>query len=535
MNNKRVVIFGGSFNPPGLHHRKLAMALAERFDQVIILPCGSRPDKETSGIISDEDRSQLVRFNFGDLEKVTIDFSDIASGLPVEASAKAGEFARTCDIDKKMKEKYGENIWHAVGMDLVSGGENNQSEIQVRWERGKELWRNCNFAVMTREKGIYNEKDFPPHSELLDFDFFGSSTEIRRRIKEGAPIGELVLPEVEFYIEKNRLYCESKQQHIGGRGMYKLTDEECDRVIVKASTCAYEYCRRNNIFYLVTGSSGGLDSAVTLALADQTVRIAKDNGYPLTSVGLIMPCNSNPDAERLGRLAIKKFNAEELMIDFSCLFSVIMGEFSNASRATIVPNLDKQIRFLLERTGGEKALRDFDFSKKVAQGNIKARLRMMLGTYHVARMVEGMVLSTDNMSEFWMAFWTINGDVGDYGMIQKVMKGLELYDIARRLGVPQEIIDSRPDDGNGVAGTDEDQLGANYQTVDKAMIRLIQQGFNPDGDFSQLNSLPLVYGVSTEVVSKLAERALKGSYKRRGTLNLTREELGLPSIMGITL
>jgi nicotinic acid mononucleotide adenylyltransferase len=60
MNDKRIVIFGGSFNPPGLHHRKLAMALAERFDQVIILPCGSRPDKETSGLISDEDQAQLI-------------------------------------------------------------------------------------------------------------------------------------------------------------------------------------------------------------------------------------------------------------------------------------------------------------------------------------------------------------------------------------------------------------------------------------------------------------------------------------------
>jgi NAD+ synthetase len=470
------------------------------------------------------------------LKKVTIDFSDIASGLPAEASAKAGEFARTYDIDKRMKEKYGDNIWHAVGMDLVSGGAEEQSEIQLHWERGQELWQNCNFVVMTREKGIYNKKDFPPHAELLDLDFFGSSTEIRRRIKDGQPIRELVLPEVEIYIEKNRLYREAPQQrNNGGRGMYKLTDDECDQSIVKASTYAFDYCRRNNINYLVTGSSGGLDSAVTLALAEQAVRIAKDNGYPLTSVGLIMPCNSKPDAERLGRLAIKKFNAEELMIDFSCLFSMITGEYSNASRATIVPNLDQQIRFLLERTGGEKALRNFDFSKKVAQGNIKARLRMMLGTYHVARMLEGMVLSTDNLSEFWMAFWTINGDVGDYGMIQKVMKGLELYDIARRLGVPQEIIDSRPDDGNGVAGTDEDQLGANYRTVDTVMVRLIQQGFNPDGSCLQLDSLPLVEGVSVEVVKKLAERALRGAYKRRGTLNLTREELGLPGIMEIVL
>lgn len=317
--------------------------------------------------------------------------------------------------------------------------------------------------------------------------------------------------------------------------MYELTNEECDRVIAKAGRALFDYCRNCNIHYVVTGSSGGLDSAVTLGLAQKAVELAKTEEFSLTSVGLIMPCNSNPDAERLGRLAIKKFNAEEIMIDLSCAFDVLTGSYSNGSRATIVPNVDRQIRFLLERTAGDEAIRNFDFSKKVAQGNIKARLRMMLGTYHVARMLKGIVLSTDNLSEFWMAFWTICGDVGDYGMIQKVMKGLELYDIARRLDVPQEIIDARPDDGNGVAGTDEEQLGAGYHTVDKVMIRLIQQGFNPDGSLDQLNSLPQVEGVSNEVVKKLAERSLKGAYKHRGTLNLTREELGLPAIQEITL
>ncbi|MEK7159757.1 MAG: nicotinate-nicotinamide nucleotide adenylyltransferase [Patescibacteria group bacterium] len=200
MKEKRVVIFGGSFNPPGLHHRKLAEALALQFDEVVVLPCGNRPDKETSHIISDEDRALLIKLNFGNIKNVTLDLSDI----------KSGEFARTYDIDKRMKEKYGDNIWHAVGMDLVAGGENNQSEIQLHWERGQELWQGCKFVVMTREKGIYNAKDFPPNSVLLDLDFFGSSTEIRRRIKADLPIDELVLPEVELYIEKNRLYREAQ-------------------------------------------------------------------------------------------------------------------------------------------------------------------------------------------------------------------------------------------------------------------------------------------------------------------------------------
>jgi len=158
----------------------------------------------------------------------------------------------------------------------------------------------------------------------------------------------------------------------------------------------------------------------------------------------------------------------------------------------------------------------------------------MITLYHIARMLGGIVLSTDNWSEKITGFWTICGDVGDYGMIQNLLKGDELYEIAEYLGVPQEIIDARPDDGLGVTtGGDEGQLGAPYTVVDKVMISLMSRGFDPDGDMSQLHNLPAVEGVPEEVVSKLANRSLANSYKRR-TINLTREQLGLPAVTDIT-
>ena len=93
---------------------------------------------------------------------------------------------------------------------------------------------------------------------------------------------------------------------------------------------------------------------------------------------------------------------------------------------------------------------------KIRMGNIKARLRMIY-LYNLASKSNGLVLSTDNFTEYMLGFWTLHGDVGDFGIIQKVLKGLELYDIARYLDVPQEIIDAKPDDGLGIAGGDEDR------------------------------------------------------------------------------
>lgn len=305
---------------------------------------------------------------------------------------------------------------------------------------------------------------------------------------------------------------------------HKLTQKQIENVVERAARALFRYCQDSEIHYVVTGSSGGLDSAITLALAERACGLAKKDGYKLCSVGLIMPSHSKPDAERLGREAIKKFNAEEIFIELSGAFDFIAEK--------VLTDVNLKLKDILAKHGNAPSA-DWEWSDRIARGNIKSRLRMMCGTYHVARMLKGIVLSTDNLSEYWMAFWTLHGDVGDFGMIQNIMKGLELYDIARYLGVPQEIIDARPDDGLGISSGDEDQLGAAYPILDQTLVSLIQKGFNVDGAISQLDNLPETDGVPNEAVRRLAERALHGAHKRKGTKNLSREELGLPDLSEI--
>lgn len=311
--------------------------------------------------------------------------------------------------------------------------------------------------------------------------------------------------------------------------MYKLTKSQIKGTVEKAAWLLFKYCVKNNIHFLVVGSSGGLDSAVTLGLAKMACDLAKDAGYPLFVVGLIMPCHSTPDSVRLGRMAIEKFGAHEVYIDLSSIFDEAMDDGSVFKRT------NAQLKDVVYKAGMTEYFtqNDWAWTERVAQGNIRARMRMMFGTYHVARMLRGMVLSTDNLSEFWMAFWTICGDVGDFGMIQQILKGLELYDIAEFIGVPEDILKAKPDDGLGIAGGDADQLGAEYPIVDRVMISLIQQGFDPDGSLDQ--EVPEVKGIRQEVVLSIADRAVRGSFKRNGTITLTREQLGLPAIRDIKL
>ena len=311
--------------------------------------------------------------------------------------------------------------------------------------------------------------------------------------------------------------------------MYQLNTDQIKNVVKRGARALYEYCREHGIHFLVVGSSGGLDSAVTLGFMQQACDMAKADGYILVSVGITMPINSKPDAQRLGREAIARFGAVDMSNDLSGVFNHI--------DETKLAELGDSVLKIRQDAGMAPTDEQWAWDQLIAQGNIKARLRMMLGTYHVARLLgSGMVMSTDNLSEFWMAFWTLHGDVGDYGIIQQILKGLELYDIARYLGVPQEIIEARPDDGLAISGGDEDQLGASYPVIDQILISLIQSGFDPDGARSQLDQLPTVSGFDQELVESLARRTLNGAFKRQGGgLVLTREFLGLPAIMEIDL
>lgn len=290
-----------------------------------------------------------------------------------------------------------------------------------------------------------------------------------------------------------------------------LTQEQIATVIQNASQKLADYCLQHDLHAVVTGVSGGLDSAVTLGLSAKAQEICRQQGHTVKNVGLILPCHSDPEHAVLGKKVIQTFQAELLEIDLS-------GVFDFVEKAILRPIADQL---------SDLHTSDRDMNYRTAQGNVKARMRMAFGTYYVANMINGMVLSTDNYSEMMMGFWTLHGDVGDFGMIQNLWKGTELPQIAEALGVPQEVIDAAPTDGlNVLPGGDEAQLGAKYQEVDEIIRKLQEQGIDLDGSPDQLNALPDI-GYDATLVRKIAIRALKNAFKRKNPLNLSREELGL--------
>lgn len=294
----------------------------------------------------------------------------------------------------------------------------------------------------------------------------------------------------------------------------ELTNRQIGEIVSIASKKLAEYCIEADIHHTVTGVSGGLDSAVTLALSQKACEYAYTKGYSLKSIGLILPCHSDPYDAVLAKRVIKKFGAELIEIDLS-------GVFDKIEKGMLHPLAEELVQYHHEA----KSMR-----YRTSQGNVKARLRMALGTYYTANMVNGLVLSTDNYSEYWMGFWTLHGDVGDYGMIQELWKGDELTQLARYLEVPEDVIMAVPKDGLGILdGGDEEQLGASYKVVDRILKELLKNGIDLNGPISQLDSLPKIEGVENSLVRKIAERAIRNAFKRKSPVIITRKELGLGS------
>lgn len=195
---ERVVTYGGSFNPPSHHHRRIAEGLLARFDRLILVPCGPRSDKATVGTVSLAHRRAMVELAFRGLPRTGIDWTDLDTGTYTTTAALQERYAsREPNVE----------LWHAVGADLVIGGRSGDAQIQRSWSHGAEIWRDLRYAVVPWPGCGLDPDDLPPHSQLVDIPgLVGRSTLIRERLKAGDDVSALVDPAVAAYIAANNLY-----------------------------------------------------------------------------------------------------------------------------------------------------------------------------------------------------------------------------------------------------------------------------------------------------------------------------------------
>lgn len=244
-----------------------------------------------------------------------------------------------------------------------------------------------------------------------------------------------------------------------------------------------EYLDRCGLKSLVLGISGGIDSALCAALLRP---VCLQHNIPLIGRSITIETNPNDEVAR----------------------SLTVGQ----SFCTDFQHLDLTETFLENK----KLLIHYDDShlSKLRQGNMKARMRMMV-LYDLAQLYGGMVISTDNYTEFLTGFWTLHGDVGDYAPIMHLWK-TEVFHVAKALldecdeeqrAALQSCIDATPVDGLGISSCDCEQLGVpNYYEVDKLFAAYFA------GDKSLENHV-------------LIQRYKKSQYKRSNPISIPRSNL----------
>jgi len=249
-----------------------------------------------------------------------------------------------------------------------------------------------------------------------------------------------------------------------------ITEIEAAYNNIVQNTCDY-LLKYPKIHSLIIGLSGGVDSALVCALAVQVRNKMCYHGIPVEIITRSIPIMSNTD-EEIKRAA-----------DLGKAFSVDFGQHS----------LDDLYIATLTSFGEDVFLEDVENNSqfsKIRLGNIKARLRMIY-LYNLAQIRKGMVLSTDNYTELLLGFWTLHGDVGDFGMIQNLWK-TEVYNMVRFIATEYKMkgqnkisdalmacVNATPTDGLGITSSDLDQLGglSSYEQVDKIFINALNSGY----------------------------------------------------------
>ena len=162
-----------------------------------------------------------------------------------------------------------------------------------------------------------------------------------------------------------------------------------------------KYLEDHNLFAMILGISGGLDSTVTAAICHE---VEKRNPE-LKFYGVSLPCTSNSGEERDSATACMKAFCKE-------------GQYW-------AENLQKEY-MLMKATCCQH-----HSPTTIGIGNIKARLRMIY-LYDLANYTKGLVMDTDNLTEHYLGFFTIHGDVCDYNPIGGLWKH-EVYELANYL------------------------------------------------------------------------------------------------------
>lgn len=218
----------------------------------------------------------------------------------------------------------------------------------------------------------------------------------------------------------------------------------------------------------VLGLSGGIDSTTVCYLAARALG-------PKNVLAVTMPYRtSSEETRRDSQLVVAELGVETIDVPITDQIDAYFARFPEAGALRLA--------------------------------NKCARERMTILYDHSAAF-GGLVIGTSNKSELLLGYGTLFGDmasaINPIGDLYKT----QLRGLAEHLGVPAAILNKAPTGDLWVGQTDEGELGFSYQEVDRLLVRMVDERYQP----AEL----IERGFDAEFVGRVAEMVRRNHYKRR--------------------
>jgi len=218
----------------------------------------------------------------------------------------------------------------------------------------------------------------------------------------------------------------------------------------------------------VVGLSGGVDSALTLALSARA--LGPENVW-----AILMPYRtSSPESVSDAKAVVERFGVNEVVEE-------------------ITPQIDAYF-------GGREE------ADEIRRGNKMARERMAV-LYDWSWRLEALVVGTGNRTEWLLGYTTMYGDnacaLNPIGDLYKT----QVRRLAAVLDVPRSVIGKPPSADLWTGQTDEDEMGFTYAEVDPLLHAMTDRGLDRDALIGE--------GFDPSLVDRVRGMIERSRFKRR--------------------
>ncbi|MHC5114421.1 MAG: nicotinate (nicotinamide) nucleotide adenylyltransferase [Planctomycetota bacterium] len=188
---ERILLFGGTFDPPHRAHVELPQLVAGKLgcDRIVYIPAAASPHKTDDDTTDAVHRLAMLRLALGDRPNVTISTIEL----------DRGGVSYFVDTLRALRADLGDD----VDLRFLVGAD--QALAFDRWKDPEEILRLATPAVMLRPREDLPDerwREWIVETPLIDV----SATELREHLRDGRDVSDVLDPAVVEYIRAHGLY-----------------------------------------------------------------------------------------------------------------------------------------------------------------------------------------------------------------------------------------------------------------------------------------------------------------------------------------